>query len=119
MVDDNEIDNLIHGRVLDAVNFASKRIVKNSAIDALEYLNANLNNPANFPDLILLDINMPEMNGFGFLEEFEKLPENVIAKTSVILLTSSLSFNDLEKSHQYKSVKKYVNKPLRADELVF
>ncbi len=117
MVDDNEIDNLIHGRVLDAVNYASKRIVKNSAIDALAYLRANLHNPSNFPDLILLDINMPEMNGFGFLDEFEKLPASAIGRTSVILLSSSLDFNDLEKSHKYKSVKKYVNKPLRSDEL--
>jgi CheY-like chemotaxis protein len=117
MIDDNEIDNLIHGRVLDAVNFASKRIVKNSAIDALEYLKKNLENAEAFPDLILLDINMPEMNGFGFLDEFEQLPAHAIANTSVVLLTSSLSLSDLERSHKYKSVKKYVNKPLRADEL--
>ncbi|MGN6648250.1 MAG: response regulator, partial [Cytophaga sp.] len=71
LVDDNETDNFIHRRVLEMGNFSENIIVKNSGKSALEYLEANQSNPDLIPEVIFLDINMPIVDGFVFLFEFE------------------------------------------------
>ncbi len=65
-----------------------------------------------FPDIIFLDINMPRMDGWEFLQEFEKLPDTILNKCSVYMLTSSIDPNDIEKSKTYKTVKNFFSKPL-------
>lgn len=74
--------------------------------------------PAEFPDVIFLDINMPEMDGWEFLEEFEKLPEAVINKSGVVMLTSSIAYDDVIKSKTFRSVYDFLSKPLTHDKLV-
>ncbi|HAI74610.1 MAG TPA: response regulator, partial [Microscillaceae bacterium] len=71
LVDDNDTDNFISKRIIEITGFSSNVIVKNSGKLALQYLEQNQNNPASLPDVIFLDINMPIVDGFVFLFEFD------------------------------------------------
>ncbi|MCM4156452.1 response regulator [Gramella sp. AN32] len=112
LIDDNEIDSYIAKHIITKSKMAQKINVQNSAIDALEFLGTLKNNPEEFPDNIFLDIQMPEMNGFGFLEEFKKFSESIQNQCRVIMLTSSNDPKDIDRSFQYPFVKKFLTKPL-------
>jgi CheY-like chemotaxis protein len=109
LVDDNEIDNFINEKVISSTGFANHIIVKKSADEALAFLKENTQN---IPDLIFLDLNMPVKDGFGFLEDFETLDENIKSKLKVIVLSSSISPEDISKASTNPRVLKYINKPL-------
>ena len=72
LVDDNDTDNFISRRIIEITNFANSVEIKNSGKSALEYLETHKDSPENLPDYIFLDINMPIVDGFVFLYEFEK-----------------------------------------------
>ncbi len=71
LVDDNDTDNFISKRIVEITKFAKRVEVKNSGKSALDYLTENQNIPENLPNIIFLDINMPVVDGFVFLYEFE------------------------------------------------
>lgn len=112
LIDDNIIDSYITKRIITKSKKAQKINVQESAIDALKFLDTLKNNPEEFPDNIFLDIQMPEMNGFGFLEAFKKFPEAIRNQCRVIMLTSSNDQEDIDRSFQYPFVKKFLTKPL-------
>lgn len=110
LIDDNDIDNFINERMITTNHFSSRVIVKNSGETALQYLRDNAE--GELPKIVFLDLNMPVMDGFAFLEEFEKLPEGVKAQCKVIVLSSSISPEDINRASTNPYVVKYVNKPL-------
>jgi CheY-like chemotaxis protein len=112
LIDDSEIDLYIAQHIIAKNKMPQKISVKSSAIEALEFLAILKKNGEEFPDYIFLDIRMPEMNGFGFLEEFNKISKVFIGHCSVIMLTSSGHERDREHSFQYPCVKKFITKPL-------
>ncbi len=112
LIDDNDIDNFINERMITTNLFAQEVIIKNSAEAALQYLRDNQGNTAVLPELIFLDLNMPVMDGFGFLTEFEKLSEEIRKNAKVIVLSSSISPEDINRASTNPYVVKYVNKPL-------
>ncbi len=65
-----------------------------------------------FPDVIFLDLNMPGKDGFAFLDEFESLPDEVKTKVRVVVLSSSISPEDINRASTNPRVLKYINKPL-------
>ena len=69
------------------------------------------------PQLIFLDIDMPLMDGFQFLDEFGNLSDKTQEKCSIIMLTSSISPADVNRSKKYDYVRKYINKPLTLENL--
>jgi len=115
LIDDNAIDNYISKAIISKRKIAEKITVMISAIDSLSYLQSLT--AEEFPDTIFLDIRMPEMDGFGFLEVFTTLPEDITANTSIFMLTSSSDPADIERSQQYGAVKKYFSKPM-SDEIL-
>jgi CheY-like chemotaxis protein len=112
LVDDNPFDNFFHERQIKRCNPDTVVIAKTSGYDALEYLNSLVLVESVGPDLIFLDINMPKMNGWEFLVEYEKLEEDVKSKYVIIMLTTSENPEDIAKSKEFKSISDFISKPL-------
>jgi CheY-like chemotaxis protein len=72
-----------------------------------------ISNPADFPDIIFLDINMPDMDGWDFLAHFKNFPIDARTKCKVVMLTSSIDIFDIRKARVYKEVIDYIIKPLQ------
>jgi CheY-like chemotaxis protein len=120
LIDDNEIDNLINQKMIEASNIAEHIFTHTGAKGALEFLK-NIEKLSatgvGLPDLIFLDIDMPLMDGFQFLDEFEKLSDNIKNQCKIVMLTSSINPQDLSKAKKSTFVKKYINKPLTQESL--
>lgn len=121
LIDDNEIDNLINLKMLEGTNFSGRIQVYTSGKGALEYLQ-NLQRDKNLdteliPEIIFLDINMPLMDGFQFLDEFDKLDKVITQKSKIVMLTTSINPSDKDKSDKYEQVVTFINKPLTQDYL--
>lgn len=112
LVDDNDTDNFISKRIIEITKFSDNVIVKNSGKSALDYLHDNADNSEHIPDIIFLDINMPIVDGFVFLYEYEKFSDSVKDKCRVIILSSSDNKRDIDKIINNDFVIKFVTKPL-------
>ena len=109
LIDDDDIQNLINTRVIGIVDGGIEVVSFTSAEIALE----GLRKKEELPRLIFLDINMPKMNGWDFLEVYQK--ENRTVK--VYMLSSSINNKDIEKSKQYSIVQGFISKPLVVEKL--
>lgn len=117
LIDDSDTDNYIHNKYIKSTEFAEHVIIKNSARDALDYLINLEKNADAVPDVIFLDINMPIINGFGFLDEFANLSLQIQNKSKVIILTTSDHPRDISQVSDNSIVKEYLNKPLNEKNL--
>lgn len=117
LVDDNDTDNFIHKRVLELTGFCTNILVKNSGKSALEYLEENKNNMDVLPNIIFLDINMPIVDGFVFLFEYENFPESLKQKCKIVILSSSDSKRDIDRIVDNEYVINFITKPLSEEAL--
>jgi CheY-like chemotaxis protein len=112
LVDDDKYDNYFHKREINKTNPAISVIEKTSGLDSLEFLNSNKGNKDLLPDLIFLDINMPVMDGWMFLEACKNLNKEVQDSFIIIMLSTSLNSEDIERAMTYSNVSDYITKPL-------
>lgn len=117
LVDDNETDNFISEKIIEMSGFADKVIVMDSGSTALEYIENNSSNLESIPDIIFLDINMPFVDGFVFLFEFEKFNKLVKSKVKIVILSSSDNKRDIDRIVDNPHVINYVVKPLSPEAL--
>ena len=117
VIDDNEIDRYIANRNITRYSFAEEVITMESSRAALTFLESLKDTPHLLPQLIFLDIRMPEIDGFGFLEEYEKLPDSVKMNCIIMMLTTSLNPTDHERAANNKYVNRFLNKPLDKDKI--
>jgi CheY-like chemotaxis protein len=113
LIDDNYIDNFVTRKILESGNFADKIIVQQSPGDALN----SLRNGSVKPDVIFLDVRMPGMTGFEFLEEYDKLELNTENPVKIFMLSSSLDPTDMHKSLNSRYVTQFIHKPLTYEAL--
>lgn len=118
LVDDNTIDNFINTKIITRYQFANNILSFEKSIDALKYL-LDLNKaPENeIPGLLFLDLDMPEIDGFEFLNTFNLVSEKVKNNMKIVILSSSSSLVDIEKCNKFDSVIAYFQKPLIKDNL--
>jgi CheY-like chemotaxis protein len=121
LIDDNEIDNLINQKMIEAAAVAENIYTHTGAKSAIEFLkNMEKMDIAEkvLPNIIFLDIDMPLMDGFQFLDEFEKLTPLAKNKCKIVMLTSSINPQDFNRSKKYPNVKLYLNKPLSHESII-
>jgi CheY-like chemotaxis protein len=118
LVDDDEINNFISIKLI-------KKALLNTEITAClngkfaidQLLEISRKDPSRLPDYILLDINMPIMNGWEFLEEYEKAKIDPQHKTKIFIISSSVFSNDISKAKSYPLVKDFISKPLNIEKI--
>ena len=112
IIDDNEIDNYIVRVLLKNNNIANEILDFDSGLKAIDYLELNKNNPENLPEIILLDIYMPLMDGFQFMEQFDKIESVHVHQCKVCVVSSSIDNNDILKTKLNKNIFTFVTKPI-------
>lgn len=118
LVDDSQSDNFYHKRIIDKCNVTENVVIKYSGEEALEYLTTIYEEQYPNPDLLFLDINMPGMTGWEFLDEYNNLPTEQKAHIVVTMLTTSQNDDDRSKAEQNKLINRFQNKPLDQDVLM-
>lgn len=120
LIDDDEATNYIHKRIIQKADLDCEVISMTSATEALDFLkseNAYAGQKFPQPGIIFLDINMPVMNGWEFLEEYEKLPQEQKARVVMAMLTTSLNPDDAKRAEELNVVQDFMHKPLSADKV--
>jgi CheY-like chemotaxis protein len=113
LIDDNEDDNFYHKMIIREVDLAQHVEIAETGFEALNILKSETHTP----ELIFLDINMPAMNGWEFLEEYKKLNEEQKAQIVIIMLTTSLNPADQKKAEQIPEISGFETKPLTTEML--
>lgn len=117
LVDDDKDCNFLHKRLLTKADCADEIVIAVDGIEALEFLKSVKDGNHPNPAIIFLDINMPRMNGWEFLEEYKKFSDKQRANVVLIMLTSSLNPDDEARAKTYSDISGFKNKYLDKETL--
>lgn len=118
IVDDDEIFVYLTRKAIDQAMIVEEIKVFGNGRDAINFLKENASNPELLPEIILLDLSMPVMDGWQFLEEFHVIKPKVEKKIIIYIVTSSISPDDIRRSKGYNEVSDYIIKPITKEKLI-
>lgn len=111
LVDDDHIFNYLNQRIIQKMGFTDEIHSARNGQEAIELLNQYLTGTTALPDIIFLDLNMPVMDGFAFLEAFKRMNMPGKEKISIIIVTSSQDPKDIQRAKDL-GVDHYLSKPI-------
>lgn len=117
IIDDDEIYTFTVKRIIARAEIAEQSIFFDNGVSALDFFRANAQKGEILPELILLDINMPQLNGWQFLEEYVKLAPGLAKKTSIFIVSSSIDADDYARAKKYREVSGFIAKPITVENL--
>ena len=121
LIDDNEIDNFINEKMLESTGFAERIQIYTNGLCAMEFFkNLERDKQLNrdmIPDVVFLDINMPLMDSFQFLQVFGDINKDITKGCKIVILTTSINPSDKQKSLKNEYVVDFINKPLTKEGL--
>ncbi len=112
LVDDNDIDIVVNTKLLKLANFTENIVSFHSGEQVLDYIRNNTGSLEAFDNVLLLDIQMPVIDGFETLQMFEELSEDIRKNFKVFMLSSSIDRNDIIKAEKNQTILKVLEKPL-------
>lgn len=117
LIDDDHVTNFIHTKAISRSQVKVHVQVAETAQAGLDFISAarTAEDQLPRPGIILLDINMPGIDGWGFLEKYKKLPEVSKAQIIIVMLTTSLNPDDEARARQHSQVLRFMTKPLKPD----
>lgn len=112
IIDDNNIDLYITKRLIIKTNFGKKVLEYDDGAEALKYLQENQDNIPELPKIIFIDIYMPGMSGFEFMESYDLLSDTVKKYCKVYIISSTIDEHDIERSRQDNNLTAFQVKPI-------
>ncbi|MDR6942377.1 response regulator [Mucilaginibacter pocheonensis] len=118
LIDDDEINNFISIKLIKKALLNTEIMACLNGKFAIDQLaDIQQKDPSKMPDYILLDINMPIMNGWEFLDEFKRLNIDPSGKSKIYIISSSVFSNDINRAKSYPLVKDFISKPLNVEKI--
>lgn len=117
IVDDDMIYQLFTQKIIENLDSTIDVQLYNDGDEALTALKKTINEAANLPDIILLDINMPIMDGWEFMEEYVQLKSKLPRPIQIYIVSSSIADGDLKRAKLHEDIIDYVSKPIESDRL--
>lgn len=118
LIDDDDIFVFLTKKTIQLTNLVDLIKVFGNGLDAINYLKENHDKPELLPEIILLDLSMPIMNGWQFLEEFTKINPSMGKKITIYICSSSISHDDISRARSINEVSDYIIKPITKDKLI-
>lgn len=118
LIDDDKIFIFLTRKAIEKTNLIDQIKVFDNGLDALNFLKENINQVEILPEIILLDLNMPIMDGWQFLEEYALLHPSIGKKITIYICSSSISLEDINRAKAINEVTDYIIKPISKDRLI-
>jgi CheY-like chemotaxis protein len=117
LIDDSEIDVLVNRRLMELTHFASHVTITGTAEEAVDFLRNEVTNSAQAPELILLDMHLPGMSGNDFISIFKTLPDFILNKSRIVILSALQKQEEIDKIFENTFVAGKLDKPLTQESL--
>ena len=118
LIDDDKIFQLTASKTLKATSITDHILQFENGEEALRFLREHTSNPDALPDYIFLDINMPMIDGWMFLEDYENLKQKFSKPISIYMVSSSIDTRDIERARKNINVRDYITKPVTRDKFI-
>ncbi|WP_162343314.1 response regulator [Cyclobacterium salsum] len=117
LIDDDEVFVYLTRKTLNKTNLVDHIRVFENGLDALNFIKNNLGNQDNLPEVIFLDLSMPIMDGWQFLDEFSRLKLDLSKKITIYICSSSISPDDVARAKSISEVSDFIFKPITSQKL--
>lgn len=117
LIEDDPITIMVCDRIIKMTGFAEQVQSKENGQEAIKYIKSIIEDETTFPEIIFLDINMPVMNGWDFLQEFEALKSKIPALPRIFILSSTVDPEDYKRAEEFGTVAGFISKPLTQEHL--
>jgi CheY-like chemotaxis protein len=118
IVDDDKIYTFLIKKTIEQTNLVEMIKIFDNGLDAIDFLKKNVDNHDSLPEIILLDLSMPVMDGWGFLEEYILLSPKLGRKITIYIVSSSISPHDIGRAKSISLVSDFVIKPISKEKLI-